>query len=90
MDSLKDREGAAKIKARVTRAELGNIGDHRSVGRGVIELRIHFGPDYRIYIGLYGQKIIVLLCAGNKGSQAKDIKTAASYWNAYEEGHENS
>jgi len=52
VDFLKDREGAAKIRARITRAELGNLGDHRSVSQGVIELRIDFGPGYRVYVGL--------------------------------------
>src|SRR3989344_419279 len=80
VDSLKDREGAAKIRARVTRAEFGNLGDHRSVGQGVVELRIHYGPGYRIYVGLHGQEFIVLLGAGDKSSQAKDIRKAMRYW----------
>lgn len=83
VDSLKDREGAAKIRARVTRAELGNLGDHRSVGQGVIELRIHFGPGYRVYAGLEGKELIILLCAGDKGSQDKDIRKAVDYWGDY-------
>ncbi len=83
VDSLKDREGAARIRARVTRAELGNLGDHRGVGGGVIELRIHFGPGYRVYIGMHGNDIIVLLCAGAKCSQAADIRNAMAYWDDY-------
>ena len=83
VDSLKDREGAAKIRARVTRAELGNMGDHRSVGQGVIELRIHIGPGYRVYVGLQGAELIVLLCAGDKRSQDKDIRKAMDYWSDY-------
>ena len=83
VDSLKDREGAAKIRARVTQAELGNLGDWGSVGQGVIELRIHFGPGYRVYVGLQGKELIVLLCAGDKGSQDKDIQKAMDYWNDY-------
>ena len=83
VDSLKDREGAAKIRARVMRAEFGNLGDHRSVGQGVIELRIHFGPGYRIYIGLHGQELIVLLGAGDKSSQDKDIRKMMRYWEDY-------
>ena len=81
--SLKDREGAAKIRARVLRSEFGNMGDHQSVGRGVIELRIHFGPGYRIYIGLYGQELMVLLGAGDKSSQDKDIRKSMRYWEDY-------
>lgn len=83
VDSLKDREGAARIRVRVTRAESGNLGDHRSVGQGVIELRIDFGPGYRIYVGLDGMELIVLLSAGDKGSQVKDIRLAIGYWNEY-------
>ncbi len=80
VDSLKDRPGAAKIRVRVTRAELGNLGDHRSVGGGVFELRLNVGPGYRVYVGLYGESLIILLCAGDKSSQAKDIQKAADYW----------
>jgi putative addiction module killer protein len=83
VDSLKDREGAAKIWARVTRAEMGNLGDHRSVGQGVVELKIDFGPGYRVYIGLHGQEVIVLLCAGDKRTQSQDIAKAKSYWEDY-------
>ena len=80
VDSLKDREGAAKIRARVTRAEFGNLGDHRSIGHGIVELRIHYGPGYRIYVGLHGQELIVLLVAGDKRSQDKDIRNATRHW----------
>ncbi|MEK6543039.1 MAG: type II toxin-antitoxin system RelE/ParE family toxin [Elusimicrobiota bacterium] len=83
VDSLKDREGAAKIRARVTRAALGNLGDHRSVGGGVIELRIHYGPGYRIYCGSYGRILLVLLCAGDKHSQNEDIRKAVGHWQDY-------
>lgn len=80
VESLRDRASAAKIRARVRRAGLGNLGDHRTSGQGVIELRIHDGPGYRIYIGLYGQELIVLLGAGDKDSQDKDIRRAREYW----------
>ncbi|MFA7327944.1 MAG: type II toxin-antitoxin system RelE/ParE family toxin [Candidatus Ratteibacteria bacterium] len=83
VDSLKDREGAAKIRVRVTRAELGNLGDHRSLGQGVVELKIDFGPGYRVYVGFQGKELIVLLCAGDKGSQSKDVKRAMDYWSDY-------
>jgi len=76
--------GAAKIRARVTRAEMGNLGDHRSVGGGVVELKIDFGPGYRIYIGLIGERNFVLLCAGDKSDQKKDIKRARDYWQDYQ------
>ena len=83
VDLLRDREGAAKIRLRVTRAEMGNLGNYRSVGEGVIELKINFGPGYRIYAGLHGNEVIVLLCAGDKSSQEKDISKAKSYWGNY-------
>lgn len=79
VDSLRDRAGAAKIRVCVTRAELGNLGDHKNIGHGMIELRIHYGPGYRVYIGLHGQELIILLCAGDKSSQARDIQKAKDY-----------
>lgn len=83
VDSLKDRSAASKIRVRVTRAKFGNFGDHKSIGHGIIELRINFGPGYRVYVGLHGSELIVLLCAGDKSTQAKDIKNAISYWADY-------
>jgi putative addiction module killer protein len=83
VDGLADREGAARIRARVTRAQLGNLGDHRAVGGGVIELRIDRGPGYRVYAALRGRDLIVLLCAGDKASQRTDIRKAVEYWDDY-------
>jgi len=80
VDALRDREGAARIKARVMRARLGNLGDHKSVGHGVIEMRVDFGPGYRVYLGLHGSDLIVLLCAGSKRGQPGDIRRALGYW----------
>lgn len=62
---------------------LGNLGRYRGVGQGVIELKIDFGPGYRVYVGLEGAGLIILLCAGNKGSQDQDIRKAIEYWNDY-------
>lgn len=90
VDSLKDRLGAAKIRLRVTRAEMGNLGDHRSVGQGVVELKIDFGPGYRVYIGLQGFQTIVLLCAGDKSSQEKDIARAKNHWDDYRRRYEKT
>lgn len=81
--SLKDRAAVSKIRVRITRAKLGNLGDHKNIGHGVIELRINYGPGYRVYVGLHGSELIVLLCAGDKSTQAKDIKKAISYWADY-------
>lgn len=83
VNSLKDRTGASKIRTRVTRARLGNLGDHRGVGEGVVELKIDSGPGYRVYVGLFGETSIILLCAGDKSSQDKDIRTAREYWDDY-------
>jgi len=83
VDSLRDRAAAAKIRVRVARAEAGNFGDHRSVGHGVIELRIDFGPGYRVYAAPYGTQIIVLLGAGDKSTQDQDIAKAHDYWDDF-------
>lgn len=83
VDLLKDRQGAVRIKVRVKRAQMGNLGDHRSVGEGVIELRVDTGPGYRIYLGLDGTTLMVLLGAGDKSSQKRDIQQAHAYWEDY-------
>jgi putative addiction module killer protein len=73
---LRDLSARQFIAARLRRLELGNLGDVRPVGDGVSELRIHFGPGYRVYLKKSGTTIIVLLCAGDKATQAVDIRTA--------------
>jgi len=83
LDDLRDRQAAAKIKVRVMRAELGNLGQHRTVGHGVLELKINEGPGYRVYVALYGSEWIVLLLAGDKSTQEKDIQRAHTYWKDY-------
>ena len=60
-----------------------NLGDHKSVGGGVSELRIDFGPGFRVYFGRRGRQVIVLLGGGDKRSQARDIKTAQELWRRY-------
>jgi putative addiction module killer protein len=73
---LKDRNAKARIQARVDRAEDGNFGDCRAVGEGVSEMRIHYGPGYRLYFRLHGMELVVLLVGGDKSSQAADIEAA--------------
>ena len=66
------------------KVEDGNFGDHHSLGDGVSELRINFGPGYRVYYGLDGKVMVLLLFAGDKGSQDKDVKKAKIYWLDYQ------
>lgn len=66
----------SRVLARLARVELGNLSDHSSVGDGINELRLFFGSGYRIYYVQQGQQLIILLCAGDKSTQAKDIKLA--------------
>jgi putative addiction module killer protein len=80
LDSLKDLKGKAQIQARVKRLSAGNFGDCKPVGDGVHELRIDFGPGYRVYFGEHERRIVILLCGGNKGSQSRDIRLARRLW----------
>lgn len=73
---LKDKRALGVIFARLDRLAYGHAGDAEPVGEGVSELRIHHGPGYRVYFQRRGETLIVLLCGGDKGSQAKDIKAA--------------
>jgi putative addiction module killer protein len=73
---LRDKRAAARINARLRRVSLGNLGDVAPVGDGVSEMRIFYGPGYRIYFVQEGQVLIVLLCGGDKSTQKKDIKRA--------------
>ncbi len=75
----------ARIQARVFRFEMGNLGDHKSVGAGVWEARLAFGPGYRIYFGREGQAIVLLLGGGTKASQSRDIRRARDCWQDYME-----
>ncbi len=74
--SLRDRRAKARIQARIDRMELGNFGDVANVGEGVSELRIHYGPGYRVYFVQRGSVIVILLSGGDKSSQNSDIKKA--------------
>lgn len=84
LDSLRDRKARLKIKLRLDRVEKGNLGDCRSVGKGVFEFRIDYGSGYRVYFGQIGATIILLLCGGDKDTQKQDIGKAKEYWADYE------
>lgn len=86
LQSIHDRKTRARLLIRLDRLENGLFGDSLPVGEGVVELREHFGPGYRIYVAPDGKKIVVLLCGGEKASQARDIKTAQQYWKKYTDG----
>jgi putative addiction module killer protein len=75
---LKDREARARILVRIRRLSLGNAGDTKAVGAGVSELRIDYGPGYRVYFVRRGEALIVLLGGGDKSTQAADIRAALS------------
>ncbi|MEG4532774.1 type II toxin-antitoxin system RelE/ParE family toxin [Microcoleus sp. D2_18a_D3] len=84
LDALRDRNVRVRIKSRLDRVEQGNLGDFKSVGQGVFELRINYGPGYRLYFGQVGLTIVVILIAGDKSTQEHDIRQAIEYWTDYE------
>jgi putative addiction module killer protein len=83
LESLRDFKGKAKIVKRLERVSDGNLGDVRSLGEGVWELKIDFGPGYRVYFGQVETTIVILLCGGDKSTQEQDISTAKKYWREY-------
>jgi putative addiction module killer protein len=80
---LNDRKAKAKILIRLQRVEAGNLGDVATVGDGIEEIRIHFGPGYRIYYKRQGDKLILLLIGGDKSTQETDIQKAKAIWKQY-------
>ena len=83
-DALRDSRAKANIEARFERVKLGNLGDYRSVGQGVCELRIKYGSGYRIYFGQIGSTIVLIFSGGDKSTQDEDIPIAIEYWRDYE------
>ena len=84
---LRDERARAMIASRLDRLAFGNAGDVKPVGRGISELRIDYGPGYRIYFMRRGNEIVILLCGGDKSSQAKDIETAKRLAEEWREGN---
>jgi putative addiction module killer protein len=76
LDGLRDARAVAKIAARLKRVSEGNLGDWASVGERVSELRIHYGPGYRVYFTRRGNEIVVILAGGDKSTQTRDIEFA--------------
>lgn len=85
LESLRDVNGRAKVRIRLDRARLGNLADHKHVDAGVWEMRIDYGPGYRVYFAKDGDRLLLLLIGGDKDTQGKDIKTAVSYWRDHQE-----
>lgn len=84
---LKDRDAVVRVELRIHRLAIGNPGDVKPVGNGISELRINFGPGYRVYYMQEGQRLILLLCGGDKSSQQADIEQAqrlAEKWKSNE------
>jgi len=83
LHGLNDRQARTRIEARLARVAVSNFGDVEAVGEGVMELRIDWGPGYRVYFSRFGQVIALLLCGGDKRTQQKDIKRAKAYLEDY-------
>ena len=77
---LRDRRGAMKISTRIDRLAAGHWGDVKPIGRGLSELRVHYGPGYRVYLAQRGAVWVILLCGGDKDSQARDVAVAQRIW----------
>ena len=76
LDRLADEKAKARISVRIISAEKGNFGDSAPVGDGISEMRIHYGPGYRLYFSRRGKVVYLLLCGGDKSTQKRDIKRA--------------
>lgn len=76
LDGLRDIHARARVQARIERLAAGNAGDVKPVGEGVSELRIDYGPGYRVYFTKRGREVVILLAGGDKSTQSSDIKAA--------------
>ena len=82
-DSLRDKKLQAAVDTRLARVRAGNFGDCKSVGDGVFELRIALGPGLRVYYGLHGRQVVILLGGGDKRTQSRDIRRAQELWQQF-------
>ena len=85
LDGLRDRQAQARIAARMTRLSNGNFGDCKPVGDGVWELRVDWGPGYRVYYAIEGKRVVLLCDGGDKRTQAADIERAIGRWNEWQQ-----
>ena len=85
LDSLNDPRAVAKIVVRIDRLAASNFGDCKPLRDGVWELRVDWGPGYRVYYAITGNSRLLLLCGGDKRKQAADIKRAVNYWKVYQQ-----
>ena len=83
LDAVRDRAAQARIRVRLRQVQSGNFGDSEPVGEGVIELRIHVGPGYRVCCGRYGASVVLLLCGWIRFSQVCDSKRAKALWSEW-------
>jgi len=83
LDDLDDKKAVARVFARLARVRQGNLGDCKSGGEGVSELRVDYGPGYRVYFGQQGRTLVVLLCGGDKRTQDRDIRLAKQHWREF-------
>ena len=80
LNGLRDLKAQARIRMRLNRLALGNFGDCEPAGEGILELRVHVGPGYRVYCARHGRAVVVLLTGGDKSSQQTDIRRAKELW----------
>ena len=83
--AIRDTQTRARIQRRLVRLEAGNFGDCHVIGDGVFELRLHFGPGYRVYFSNPDNTRVLVLCGGDKSTQSRDIERAKNYWLEYKE-----
>jgi putative addiction module killer protein len=83
LEAVRDKVAQARIRVRLRQIQAGNFGDCEPVGEGVVELRVHVGAGYRVYLARHGKTVVLLLCGGDKGSQTADIKRAKELWSEW-------